>query len=382
MRSICITLTSPFVLNAFLGGHIARLAASFRVVVCINRLESDIAISLPKGVVLRHIEIRRNISPWRDMVALWQLVQFYRRGKFDMVWSITPKAGLLAMIAARIAGVHARVHFFTGQVWATRRGTARLLLKSLDRLLASYASDLLADSPSQRDFLVREGVVAERRITVIGDGSVSGVDLNRFKPDPAARQAIREIHGIPAGDVCLLYVGRMKREKGVHDLLAAFAELQQDYPQLHLLLVGPDEERIVNNAPSARTHCVGYTLEVESYMAAGDIICLPSYREGFGTVLIEGAAAGLAAVASRIYGIEDAVVDGHTGLLHPPGDAAGIRAVIGRLLDDPAMRHQLAANARQRAVRLFAAERVEQLFADWIMARMAKAPPSAERPEA
>ena len=112
-------------------------------------------------------------------------------------------------------------------------------------------------------------------------------------------------------------------------------------------------------------------------MAAADIVCLPSYREGFGTVLIEGAAAGLPAVASRIYGIEDAVVDGHTGLLHPPGDADGIRLVIRRLLDDVTMRHQLADNARQRAVRLFAAERVEELFADWIMARMANTPPSA-----
>jgi glycosyltransferase involved in cell wall biosynthesis len=377
MPSLCITLTSPFVLNAFLLGHIAHLSHSFRVTVCINQRESDVPILLPEGVALKPIEIRRDISPWYDALALARLAGLYRREKFDVVWSITPKAGLLAMLAARIVGTPVRVHFFTGQVWANKKGAARWVLKSFDRVLAASATDLLADSASQRDFLVGNGVVAAGRISVIGNGSVSGVDLQRFRPNPVDRAAIRQSLRIPESAVCLLYVGRMKRDKGVLDLLAAFASLRADHPGLFLALVGPDEEGIVGGVLPEGVRRMGYTQKVESYMAAADIVCLPSYREGFGTVLIEGAAAGLPAVASRIYGIEDAVVDGHTGLLHPPGDADGIRLVIRRLLDDVTMRHQLADNARQRAVRLFAAERVEELFADWIMARMANTPPSA-----
>ena len=370
MPSLCITLTSPFVLNAFLLGHIAHLSRSFRVTVCINQRESDVPISLPEGVALKPIEIRRDISPWHDALALARLAGLYRREKFDVVWSITPKAGLLAMLAARIVGTPVRMHFFTGQVWANKKGAARWLLKSFDRVLAASATDLLADSASQRDFLVGNAVVAGGRISVIGNGSVSGVDLQRFRPNPVARAAIRQSLGIPESAVCLLYVGRMKRDKGVLDLLAAFASLRADHPGLFLALVGPDEEGIVGGVLPEGVRCVGYTQKVESYMAAADILCLPSYREGFGTVLIEGAAAGLPAVASRIYGIEDAVADGSTGFLHAPGKVQDIARVIRHLVDDPVLRRQLADNARQRADSLFAAERVEQLLAEWMTTRL------------
>src|SRR5688572_29219934 len=131
MRSICITLTSPFVLNAFLLGHIGRLTNSFRVAVCINRRESDVPIVLPPEVYLYSVEIRRDISPWHDLLALNQLIRFYRRSNFDAVFSITPKGGLLAMLAARLVGVPLRVHCFTGQVWANKTGIARVLFKAI-----------------------------------------------------------------------------------------------------------------------------------------------------------------------------------------------------------------------------------------------------------
>lgn len=368
--SICITLTSPFVLNAFLLGHIERLCGSARITVCINRLESDVPIPLPNDVRMQHVEIRRNVSPRHDCTALFQLARFYRREEFDAVWSITPKAGLLAMIAARIAGTSVRVHYFTGQVWANKRGLARFILKRMDRLLAACATDLLADSLSQRDFLIREGVDTANRLEVIGTGSVSGVDLKRFRPDESVRRDMRTSLGIPVDAICLLYAGRMKRDKGVHDLLVSFGMVRLKHPSLHLLLVGPDEEGLVGDPLPSGVHRVGYTRKVESYMAAADIMCLPSYREGFGTVLIEGAAAGLPAVASRIYGIEDAVIDGQTGLLHPPGDTEAIAATIERLLNNPELRMQLAVGARQRTTAQFAAEQVEKLFAEWLLARI------------
>ena len=370
MPALCITLTSPFVLNAFLLGHIAHLSRIFRVTVCINQRESNVPISLPNGVVLKSIEIRRDISPWHDVLAFARLVLFYRREKFDLVWSITPKAGLLAMLAARMVGTPVRVHFFTGQVWANKKGAARWLLKSFDRMLAACATDLLADSASQRDFLLDNRVVAAGRISVIGHGSVSGVDLRRFRPDPMARTAIRQSQGIPESAVCLLYVGRMKRDKGVPDLLRAFELLCASHSCLHLLVVGPDEENLLEGYQRDRFHWVGYTQKVEAYMTAADIFCLPSYREGFGTVLIEAAAAGLPAVASRIYGITDAVIDGETGLLHGASEVFEIVACVERLLADPALRSKLGANARIRAEKMFSSERIETFLEDWLLMRI------------
>ena len=190
-QSVCLTLTSPFVLNAFLQGHLSRLRQSFSVAVCVNRSESNIAVAVPEGVEVQDVEIRRKISPWHDAVAVWKLLRFYRRRQFNAVVTVTPKAGLLGMLAARLARIPVRVHWFTGQVWATRKGPMRAMLRSIDRVTAACATDVLADSPSQKEFLVREGVVAVDRVSVLGQGSISGVNTDRFRPDPEARQRIR-----------------------------------------------------------------------------------------------------------------------------------------------------------------------------------------------
>jgi glycosyltransferase involved in cell wall biosynthesis len=365
-RSVCLTLTSPFVLNAFLQGHIARLNKSFTVAVCVNCSESDIPAALPEGAAVQDVEIRRKISPWYDAGALRKLWTFYRQRRFDAVVTVTPKAGLLGMLAARLVGTPIRVHWFTGQVWATRKGVMRAVLKALDRLTAACATHVVADSPSQRDFLVRKKVVNAEKISVLGHGSISGVDTTRFRPDPAARQRIRKELRIPESAPCLVYVGRMSKEKGVLDLLATHERLRVDLADLHLVLVGPNEEGLLPQVQGSGLHVVGYTKNAEAYMTAGDIICLPSYREGFGSVLIEGAACGLPAVASRIYGVTDAVVENVTGLLHPPGDIVALADCLNRLISDDEGRRTLGRNARERALKLFDSRHIEELFSQFL----------------
>jgi len=348
-------------------GHIGRLARCAGITVCVNRRESDIPIHLPAGADLIPVEIRREISPVHDLLALLRLRGIYREERFALVLSVTPKGGLLGMLAAKLAGVPVRVHWFTGQVWVTKRGLGRLILKTVDRLIAGCATHVLADSPSQRDFLVAERVVRSRDIHVLGDGSISGVDPGRFRPDSGQREKVRFDFGIPAESPCLLYVGRMKREKGIPDLLAAFAALRAEFSDLHLILVGPDEEGLLVGLSDPNIHIVGYAKDVEKYMAAADIFCLPSYREGFGSVLIEAAAAGLPAVASRIYGITDAVVDGETGLLHRAGDSSDLARCLAILLRDPATRQKMVLAGRSRALDDFSSERVEGLLVEYLL---------------
>ena len=364
--SVCLTLTSPFVLSAFLQGHLSRLRQSFAVAVCVNRSESDIPLAVPEGVEVQDVEIRRKISPWQDAAALWKLWTFYRQRRFNAVITVTPKAGLLGMLAARLAGIPVRVHWFTGQVWATRKGPMRAMLKRIDRFTAACATDVLADSPSQKDFLVCEGVVSDDKISVLGHGSISGVDTTRFRPDPEARQRIRDKFQIPGIAPCLVYVGRMSKEKGVPDLLAAFGQLRADFTDLHLILVGPDEEGLLTKSTIPGLHVVGYTKNAEAYMSAADIICLPSYREGFGSVLIEGAACGLPAVASRIYGVTDAIVENETGLLHAPGDIAALTDSLRRLVSDDDFRLRLGKKAYERALTSFEAGYLENLFSQFL----------------
>ena len=307
MPRLCFVVTSPLGLNAFLRPHIERLSAQYQISVCVGNDPDGVKPELPGSVELHRIAIRRDISPLADLASLIVLYRLFRRGKFDLVYTLSPKAGLLGMLAAWLARVPHRVHCFTGQVWATRTGLARGMLKTLDRVLAACATSLLADSPSQRQFLINQSVVAADRIQVLGDGSMAGVDTQKFKPNPAARDRLRAQLAMDANSCCLLYVGRLKRDKGVLDLVEAFRRIQPDRPQLHLLLVGPDEEGL---EPRFRglphLHYVGYTSAVADYMAAADVFCLPSYREGFGQAIIEAGAVGLPVVASRIYGITDA----------------------------------------------------------------------------
>jgi len=363
-RRMCYVVSSEMTLNAFLAGHISVAARAYDVSVVMNTQATGDLRSRGIPADLLRIRIERAIAPWRDLCALWELYRSFRRARFDLVHSVSPKAGLLGMLAARLARTPVCIHTFTGQVWAAKTGWRRAVLKGIDRLLAVLTTHALVDSPSQRDFLVAEGVLSAAKATVIGNGAICGVNADRFKPDSAAFEDVRCMLDIPRQAVVLLFVGRIGRDKGVLDLAAAFARMAARRSELFLLLVGPDEQRMIMDIrtrcgeAASRLRYVDLTPAPERYMAAADILCLPSYREGFGMVVIEAAATGLPAVASRIYGITDAVVDGLTGLLHSPGDVPDIERALGALLDDATVRREMGEAARQRALADFSPERI------------------------
>jgi glycosyltransferase involved in cell wall biosynthesis len=362
MRSrprLCYVVATEMTVAAFLSNHMRKAADGYEVAVAMNSGDPTVFQRMGLAASLLQAPIERRISPWRDLHALWVLYGHFRRQGFDIVHSVTPKAGLLGMLAAWLARVPCRIHTFTGQVWATKSGWRRSLLKTSDCLVGALTTHVLVDSTSQLAFLEAEGVLPRYKGQVIGKGSICGVDGTRFRPNPVARGELRRSLGIPETVPLLLFLGRLNRDKGVLDLAAAFPAVARQFPESHLLLVGPDEEQMLPGirdlagSVASRVHHVGYTDQPESYMAAADVFCLPSYREGFGQVLVEAAAAGIPAVASRIYGITDAVVEGATGLLHRPGDVRGIEAALAQLLGDAAKRAAMGAQARRRALEGF-----------------------------
>ena len=355
----CVVVASEMTIRTFLVAQLVAMQARYDLTVVVNTANPAFLEELGVAATLQALPIERAIAPLCDLRCLARLVRLMRAERFDLVHSVTPKAGLLAMVAAWIARVPVRIHTFTGQVWATRTGMARAALRWIDKTLANAATFTLTDSQSQRSFLTRERVVCASKIAVLANGSVSGVDADRFRPDPIRRQIVRESLGIPMTDVVLLFVGRINRDKGIMDLARAFAILADRHADIRLLIVGPDEEGLTRGIRDmcsrhvARLHFCAYTDAPEDFMAASDILCLPSYREGFGTVIIEAAAAGLPAIASRIYGVVDAVVDGTTGLLHEPADVDGLIVQLERLTSNCELRRSLGAEAQTRAARDF-----------------------------
>lgn len=365
-QRVCFVVSSPLTARAFLSGHIASLSRCYAIDLAADATGQDEFGGIPQHARVVPVRILRRIAPLADLAALWRLYALFRRERYAAVSSITPKAGLLALLAAAVSRIPLRIHIFTGQVWATRSGWKRHLLKAADRLMASLATHVLADSPSQRDFIVLEGVAPAGKVRVLGEGSICGVDGERFRPDAARRVEIRLAQGIPDEAVVFLFLGRLNRDKGVLDLVDAFAAL--DNAAAWLLVAGPDEADLRGvmerrlGAALARTRFVGYTDRPEDFMAAADVFCLPSYREGFGMVIIEAAAAGIPAIASRIYGVTDAVEEGVTGLLHRPGDAAEMTREMAALADDAARRQSMGSAARERALRLFSREAVTEAW--------------------
>ena len=362
MKKLCYVATIPAVVHAFLRSHIRAAAERYEVTVVCNSADRHLIDDLDARIVFLPIE--RKPTPAGDMLVLFELYKLFRIERFDIVHSIMPKTGMLAMLAARLAYVPVRTHTFTGQVWVTKRGVGRMLLKGFDKLIGMLATCALADSPSQRDFMVNEGVLRRNKTKVIGGGSICGVDPLRFHPDTEARFSTREALGIAQDAKVILFVGRLNRDKGMLDLAAAFDIIARQHPDVELLLVDAEENvpfsRIQEICHGARDrlHYVSFTASPEEYMAAADIFCLPSYREGFGMTIIEAAACGVPAVATRIYGITDAVEDGKTGLLFQAGDVKALTRALLRLITDNDLRKQTGDAARKRALDLFDSEKI------------------------
>ncbi len=364
MPTIMFVATTALSVNAFFKNHLVALSKHYKIIVGINTCEYQLLPEIANLVELHHIPFARQIDILSDISSLYRLTMLIDKIKPISIQSINPKSGLLTMIASWICRVPIRIHIFTGQVWVTKSGFSRWLLKSCDRLIAVLANSLLTDSPSQRQFIVDEGVAKAQDIHVLCDGSICGVDAERFKPDEESKARVRDPLGIPEDATVALFMGRIKREKGVLDLAKAFSTHQSDLYNLYLVFAGPDEESLrkeilkLTSSRSNYVRFVGSVTNPEDFYAAVDFLCLPSYREGFGLVTIEAAAAGIPTLASRIYGITDAIVDGVTGILHEPGDSLEIAKGLQKMAGNPKSRQAMGIAAKKRALERFSATRI------------------------
>lgn len=363
-NKICLVIASPLTINFFLLGHITVLAKEYDLTVITNTDDLNFLAHLGVPLQVIPVVIERNVSLWRDLKAFMQLAFIFSRERFDLVHSLSPKSGLLAMIAAWIVCVPVRIHTFQGEVWITRKGLWRSFLKFLDKVVARCATHLLVVSHSEQKFLVEQGVVSHGRLQILANGSICGVDTVRFKPDFVARSNLRASIGLSESDTVILYLGRLTIDKGLLDLADAFSRVAANHENVHLLVVGPDEEGMQDKMKIrcangfSRLHFANYTASPEHYMAGSDILCLPSYREGFGLVLIEAAATGIATIGSRIYGITDAIVENETGLLFTAGDVDDLTKKMEILIEDPTLRRVLGGSGRVRTNRYFSKDLV------------------------
>ncbi|MHB8089973.1 MAG: glycosyltransferase family 4 protein [Anaerolineaceae bacterium] len=370
-KKICFITAAEITVKVFLVNHLKALSTQYDVSVVTNTNNSDFL--KPSGLHLNVIPlfIERTISPIRDINALFRLIFLFRKCRFEAVHSVTPKAGLLSMLAAFFVRIPVRIHTFTGQVWATRSGAMRCLLLGADRLITFCATHILVDSCSQRDFLIKENVVSESKSHIIANGSVCGVDTQRFAPNYEVRKSLRKMFLIDEFDVVFLFLGRLAFDKGLLDLTQAFVKVSGIHKNVQLIIVGPDEDnmkqRILVRCESCsdKVHFDAYTDKPETFMAAADVFCLPSYREGFGMTIIEAGSVGIPSIGTRIYGITDAIEEGATGFLYTPRDVNELTEKMLRMIEEPDMRKEMGIRARERVIRLYSKEIVTSAFVEF-----------------
>lgn len=376
MSPVVFVATTPFAVNAFLANHITALSKHYRVILCTNLDLYELSPALFQHADVYNIPFARKISIGIDLKTLFQLAAVIRKVDPAVIHSITPKAGLLAMLAGVFAGVPNRWHTFTGQLWANRKGLARRLLWVLDRFIALLASRVFADSASQCRLLSDEGVVRPGEICVLGFGSIAGVDLKRFHPDIACRKQLRLQIGTNDDTCVFLFVGRLTKDKGVFDMIQAFRRLALTSQSTELWVVGPDEDNLLSSLREASADCrapirwFGATPTPEHFMVAADVLLLPSYREGFGSVIIECAACGVPSIAYRIDGVIDAVEEGESGLLVEVGERMAFASAMQRLLFDKALRLRLGRQAQERVIRDFGCEMITKAWLDFYRSQL------------
>lgn len=317
---------------------------------------------------LHVIPMERMPRPLRDALALIRFCLFMLRNRFDVIHVSTPKASLLAALAARLTFSGPVLYIHRRQAYRLMTGGRRKLFEWADRFTVMLCRQVVPISRQMASELVEAGIAPHRKICFIGSGSSNGIDTERFRPTKELTErglALRKAHGIPKTAPLLLFVGRLCSEKGVADLSAAFDAALCLAPHAHLAIVGPSDRRDPIPQESRRRfetdsaiHLTGFCDDPRAWFAACDVFVFSSYFEGFGNVLLEASAMEKPCVAYDVPGVREAVAHEVSGFLVASHDAVALGEAAGRLLGDPAEAAAIGQRGRQRVVDEFRRERV------------------------
>lgn len=361
MKKILIVTTVPDTLAFILREQPRFLCNHFNVELATSPGERFDLVVQAEGVPVHAVPMARGISVFKDCVAILRMIRLLRARRPAMVHSYTPKAGLVSMLAAWICGVPVRVHTFTGLIFPSSRGLRRWLLICADRLICRCATLVVPEGAGVKQDMQSHAITA-KPLDVIGFGNIAGVDVNRFSPheprvqDHAAR--LRAELNLDERAFVFCFVGRLHRDKGLRELLAAFHQMPE---HCHLALAGDldlsgpvDDETLAGLRTHPRVHELGFVSDVRPAMRASDVLVLPSYREGFPNVALQAGAMELPVIATDINGCNEIIEPGYNGWLVPARDAAALADAMRVACEMPAaQRRALGRAARERVCERF-----------------------------
>lgn len=355
-KNIILCTTVPETLNLILRQQPHFLNQHFDVSLVSSPAEGLSEIAVRQGVEVHPVPMKRGINPLYDLYSLFCMALTLRRIRPDLIHSYTPKAGLIAMLTGWLCRVPVRVHTFTGLIFPTSHGFKQKLLIWIDRLICACATHIVPEGLGVKNDLKRFRITG-KPLHVVGHGNIAGVDTTHFSAIAmgidAAASDLKARLSIDPEEFVFCFVGRLNKDKGLAELMQAFAALPQ---AAHLLLVGGVDQTarvsadlltVIDSHP--RVHALGFLNDVRPALRAGDVLVLPSYREGFPNVVLQAGSMALPVIATDINGCNEVIESGFNGWLVRPRDALALQTAMLEAMETSASaRKEMGKRARNR----------------------------------
>ena len=363
MKKLIRITTVPISFKVLLKGQLRFMTSNgFDVKGVSSEGEELREIHENEGIVMEAINMSRKITPFQDLKSLWEMWNFLRKEKPQIVHTHTPKAGIIGMLAARLAGVPHRLHTVAGLPLMEATGTKRKILNFVEKLTYSSATRVYPNSKGLYDFILQNNFTQSNKLKIIANGSSNGIDTTFFSPDQVTeieRVTLKEKLNIQPDDFVFVFVGRIVSDKGINELIKAFSELQaaenNEPAGIKLLLVGGLENDLDPLNPETLAEInqnkdiisVGFQQDVRSFFAIADALVFPSYREGFPNVVMQAGAMGLPSIVSDINGCNEIIIEGENGLIIPSKNVEKLKEKMLTLAKDKNLYTKLKGNSRR-----------------------------------
>jgi len=373
MQKLIRITTVPLSLEKLLEGQLTFMNKHYEVIAISADKERLERFGRDNGVRTFWVEMTRAITPVKDLKAVWKLYRYFKKEKPLIVHTHTPKAGIVGMLSAKLAGVPYRLHTVAGLPLLEATGTKRKILDLVEKLTYSLATKIYPNSKGLEEIILKEKFTAENKLKIIGKGSSNGIDTKYFDPDKFTIEDKREIKiqiGIPLEDFVFLFIGRLVSDKGINELVAAFDALYNKKPEISLLLIGPLEEDLDPLKPETleliedhpKIYTTGYVTDVRPFLAVGEVLTFPSYREGFPNVVMQAGAMNLPALVTNINGCNEIIEDGKNGIIVPVKDMNSLYQAMRSMLTESVFRDELSRRARSEICKHYEREEFWELL--------------------
>lgn len=361
MQKLIRITTVPISLDKLLDGQLRFMNNYFQVTAVSSDPQYLEKIKVKEGVEVYNVEMTRKITPVRDLIAIWRFYKYLKKEKPHIVHSHTPKAGLVGMLASKLAGVPCRLHTVAGLPLIEAKGLKRKILMQVEKLIYKTATKVYSNSYGLSKFILENNLLPKNKLKIIGNGSSNGINTNYFCLEAVEESLIFELKdklNIDPTDFVFIFVGRLVKDKGVNELLAAFKKLSEESINTKLLLVGPFEQELDPLSTESLTLIsenknilsLGYQKDVRPYFFISDCLVFPSYREGFPNVVMQAGAMELPAIVSDINGCNEIIENGKNGIIVEPKNIESLVKAMKIMVEDKTFYQKIKSNTRQKIV--------------------------------